>query len=585
MTDHGHSHSHPHDPADPGELGDLGQPLDRATDLSVPDAELKPHEVSRRQFLRGMGLLGVAVGVGGIAGPLVSPRPARAGTAEAEAGPRPYESHRPDPDRLRWLAGDHHMHTQYSSDARYRVADHVAHARRYGLDWMVITDHGRVAHEKVGIDRTFPDVVAARAASPDILVYQGLEWNIPGAEHGTVFLAPGRYEKDLLHAFERSFDGVVVYGSGATKSSPVQEAKAVEGVRWLADQVTAGRSAAALFLANHPARRGLDSPHEIRAWNDASRSIAVGMEGAPGHQAAGIARAAGGPEAARGYYDYAPGPESHAAYPLESYRTFGGFDWMTAKVGGLWDSLLAEGRPWWITANSDSHAVYLDTLVRGAGDGQFDNPTSPYFGAYGDPVDTGVPQSGNGDFWPGFYSRTVVGAEDRRYGSVMAAIAAGRMWVCHGDLIRSLDVRVTGDEQEGPEATFGGTALVRRGEDVEVEIRIRLNDEHNFGGLVPRLRRVDLIAGPITGPNPDTDAFSAPGARVVRSFEINRRSGMVEINHRFRHVDGPFYLRLRGTDGNASAPGSIEPRLDPLPIDPWSDLWFYTNPVFVQTVR
>ncbi|MFD1050973.1 hypothetical protein ACFQ1S_38320, partial [Kibdelosporangium lantanae] len=43
----------------------------------------------------------------------------------------------------------------------------------------------------------------------------------------------------------------------------------------------------------------------------------------------------------------------------------GGFDWMTATVGGLWDSLLAEGKPWWITANSDSHNVYADSAVRG----------------------------------------------------------------------------------------------------------------------------------------------------------------------------------------------------------------------------
>ena len=32
-----------------------------------------------------------------------------------------------------------------------------------------------------------------------------------------------------------------------------------------------------------------------------------------------------------------------------------GFDWMTATVGGMWDSLLAEGKPWWITTTSDGH--------------------------------------------------------------------------------------------------------------------------------------------------------------------------------------------------------------------------------------
>lgn len=45
------------------------------------------------------------------------------------------------------------------------------------------------------------------------------------------------------------------------------------------------------MLANHPARKGIDSPHEIRAWRDATsrgHQIAVGFEGAPGHQAGGL---------------------------------------------------------------------------------------------------------------------------------------------------------------------------------------------------------------------------------------------------------------------------------------------------------
>ena len=92
---------------------------------------------------------------------------------------------------LLWLAGDHHIHTQYSSDAQYRVIDQVRHANAYGLDWMVITDHGSVAHAKIGVDKVNPDIVAARAEVDDTLVFQGFEWNIPAAEHGTVFVHPG----------------------------------------------------------------------------------------------------------------------------------------------------------------------------------------------------------------------------------------------------------------------------------------------------------------------------------------------------------------------------------------------------------
>ena len=56
---------------------------------------------------------------------------------------------------------------------------------------------------------------------------------------------------------------------------------------------------------------------------------------------------------------------------------------MTATVGGLWDSLLAEGKPWWISANSDSHVNWNETSRRpdGSSQEQFDRD-----GRYMDPV-------------------------------------------------------------------------------------------------------------------------------------------------------------------------------------------------------
>lgn len=539
-------------------------------DLTIPDRDLRPLDLSRRQFLRRIGLLGVAA-AGAYAAALLP-----IGVfAEGEGGEKV------DSRKLLWLAGDHHTHTQYSVDARYKVSNHVLAAQRFGLDWLVITDHGRIAHEKVSIDRTLRDVIQARTQVRGMLTFQGLEWNIPAAEHGTVFFAPGVNEAEILHLFEKQFDGVVVYGSHATDNDPVLEAKAIEAIRWMRSQIDAGRTPAGLFLANHPSRRGLDSPHEFRNWIDADPRITIGMEGAPGHQAAAIAATAMGPEIARGFYDFSPTAQSFTGYPLESYRTFGGFDFMTAKVGGLWDSLLAEGRRFWITANSDSHAVYRDTIVRGPGSGQYDDPASPYFGAYGDPIDTGVPQSGNGDFWPGYYSRSVVGCRTRTYLGVIEGLGLGRIWVCHGDLIRALDVRAEGEE--GTAAILGGTARVRRGGSVQVEVTIRMSRKPNFNGDVPNLRRVDLIAGPVTGLGSNRDAMTAPATRVIRSWEVSRTDDQeFTLEHTFRRVDGPMYFRLRGTDGRFSAPGSIEPRLDPVPIDPWTDLWFYSNPVFIQ---
>lgn len=562
MGDHHHGHGGGHE--------DAGRHLPPHLDPSVPDKELRPSELSRRQFLRRLGLLGVAA-----AGAYVAAGLPVSAFAATTADPTIL------PENLLWLAGDHHTHTQYSIDARYKVSHHVGAASRFGLDWIVITDHGRDAHEKVSIDKTLVDVVRARADVPGILTFQGLEWNIPAAEHGTVFFAPGQNEAELLHEFEAGFDGVILYGTGASDNDPLKEQKAVEAITWIRRQIDAGRTPAGLFLANHPARRGLDSPHEFRSWIDAGPGISVGMEGAPGHQASSIAKANLGPEVARGYYDFSPTAQSFSGYPLESYRTFGGFDWITATVGGMWDSLLAEGRRYGITANSDSHAVYSDTMIRGAGTGQYDNPDSPYYGAYGDPIDTGIAQAGNGDFWPGYYSKTFVGSQNFSYLGVMEGLRLGRVWVCHGDLIKRLFVLAQG--LNVTPATLGGTAVVPVGGSVQVSIKIELNHSPNFNGDVPNLARVDLIAGPVTGPSGNADAMTAPQTTVVRSWDVSGNTNqVVELVHQFDGIQAPMYFRLRGTDGRAHAPGSIEPRLDPVPVDPWSDLWFYSNATFIE---
>jgi hypothetical protein len=563
---HGHPH-HDHDhqsgPAD----------LPPALDASIPDQELSPGDVSRRGFLRSAGLLGAgaaAIAAGGLSGGLGLPEAAQA-RGDREDGRR---------NGYLWLAGDHHIHTQYSNDAVYRVADHVRHANAYGLDWMVITDHGSVTHAKIGVEKVNPDIVAARTVVKDTLVFQGLEWNIPAAEHGTVFVHPGKNEVAVLKEFENAFDGSV---KSATDPTPTNEALAISGVNFLASAIAQRRVQDALFFANHPARKGIDSPHEIRNWRDAQPRIAVGFEGAPGHQATGIPAPAG-PGSGRGGYDNAPVAASFPGYPLESYRTWGGFDWMTATVGGLWDSLLAEGKPWWITANSDSHWVYGDTATRG--------PNSDFTknGSYNDAVYGGGINTGNTDFWPGFYSRTHVGAADFSYAAVMAGLRAGRIWVDHGGLISGLDVRVRAG---GNWTTLGGTLVARRGTPVTLTITIDLANGANWAQFVPKLARVDVIQGAVTGAVSDRDVFKTPQTKVVKSFEVNKSAGQVSFTYDLGRLDQPGYLRVRGTDGNRTAPGYLGAAVDPTgpamdvvgSADPWTDLWFYSNPIWVLPQR
>src|SRR4051794_22739747 len=83
-----------------------------ALDLSIPDSELSPSDVSRRGFLRGAGLLGA----GAAASVLATPAAAQA--HDHDHGPTGGGREK---GGFTWLAGDHHVHTQHSSDAMYRV--------------------------------------------------------------------------------------------------------------------------------------------------------------------------------------------------------------------------------------------------------------------------------------------------------------------------------------------------------------------------------------------------------------------------------------------------------------------------------
>ena len=548
-----------------------------AVDPQIPDSELSPSDLGRRGFLRRAGLMGATAAAGSVLGGALP-------AAADERGDRDDDSRG---GRYQWLAGDHHIHTQHSADGMFRVADHVQHASAYGLDWMVITDHGSVTHAKIGVEVVNPDIVKARGLFKDrTLVFQGLEWNIPAAEHGTIIVHPGRNEVAVLKDFENGFDGVV---NKWTATSPANEMHALEGLDFLATSVTTGRIDDAMFFANHPARKGLDSPHEIRGWRERQPRIALGMEGAPGHQAAGI-KAPFGPGSGRGFYDNAPDAQSFPGYPLESYITYGGFDWMTSTVGGLWDSLLAEGKPWWITANSDSHSIYLDDSVRGGATVAEQNAVFAATGRYPDPVhgNTGG-KTTNGDFWPGFYSRTHVGAERFGYAAVMDGLRAGRVYVDHGSLTDGLDVSVRPRGSRGPGSPLGSIRSARKGERLELVIAINPATQPNWAQFVPKLARVDVIRGSVTGASTDKDAMMAPDTRVVLQQDVTGVKGRIVVTYDLGRVEDPFYVRVRGTDGKRAGVGlrgaAVDPR-GPLAdvkgdADPWDDLWFYTNPIWV----
>jgi hypothetical protein len=454
-----------------------------------------------------------------------------------------------------WLAGDHHIHTRYSNDGQYLIQQQVAHAARYGLGWCVITDHGSEHHDKVALAQAYPDLLEARREHPEILVFQGVEWNIPAGEHGSVILPPTREEAQRIAEFEALYDSA----NRSRENTPANtEADAIAGVKYL--QSLTPRP---LFMANHPARRGLDSPHEMRAWAEAGPDVARGFEGAPGHQAATLTGSL------RGEYGNRPGKDAWPGYPEESYRTWGGYDWYVAKVGGLWDSLLGEGRPWYITADSDSHRHWDDRTI-------VDDSTF-FSKGYATPTDRKMEKNTNVDFYPGEYSKTWVFAARREPLAILDALRSGSMFTVLGDLIDRLELTARNSRRAVP---MGGTLLSERGEDITVTVRIRVPSRPNFGGLRPALHHIDLIAGDVLGPAADRDAMTNPTTKVVAQMpasEARREGDFLTFRYRFPQARQSFYVRVRGTNLNVDAP-----RMDTPNIYPWDNLWFYSNPIQVR---
>ncbi|OYW76795.1 MAG: phosphoesterase, partial [Asticcacaulis sp. 32-58-5] len=241
----------------------------------------------------------------------------------------------------------------------------------------------------------------------------------------------------------------------------------------------------------------------------------------PGHQGTSL-KVTDSPRK-RGYYVNSP--------------TYGGFDIMTATVGGVWDSFLGEGRRFWITATSDSHRNVED---------------------------------GGEDLWPGQYAKTYVWAAPDQ-ADIMDGLRHGRIFVTTGDLISELDMDIAG-------ANVGDTAQVKAGQVVTLKVRLRDPAGPNANSDQPELKRVDVIMGDITG-KADVKADSNPTTRVIKRFtaaDWTRDGEVITFTYSFK-AERDGYIRLRGTSTD-----ELEPQADALGENPWPDLWFYSNPIFIR---
>lgn len=445
-----------------------------------------------------------------------------------------------------WIAGDHHIHSRFSVtfnaetdslrtspitgiDAYYPIPMNALMARRFGLSWMVGTDHGGPNHSKVNLEKAYPELTLSRELVPEVIQFYGMELNSPGGDHSSLIIPHSDDEAQQLFLLESEFDRNEVFPIDPERNNESRMIQALE----LMDKL----EPKPIIIANHPSRSGekgfqygLYDPAELRKWNDTAPEVSVGMAGAPGHQASTLnPDNSSRPDKFRGGYS--------------QVLTMGGFDPMTARLGGFWDSMLGEGRRWWITANSDSHIHYTE---------------------------------GGADFWPGEFSKTYVYSE-KSYDAILNGIRSGRVFVTTGDLISLLDVSVQFGTNS---AQIGGFISVPTGSDIEIVINFIDPEQNNHYGENPSVARVDLITGKVTGRSINSDNDHNSSTHVLNRFYDNDwsiKDDYKSMAYNVKNVTESFYLRVRGTNTT---------QLEPLPDDkgenPWDDLWFYSNPIFIQ---
>jgi hypothetical protein len=516
-----------------------------------------------------------------------------------------------------WVAGDFHQHTTYT-DGSNSFKTVMYKNNEFGLDWWANSEHGGTfgtdARGPLTVagpfdvnggskwtdtsvypvnpiigggtsmwrwqslrDFAFLDTLEARE-SFDKPILQSYEWNVPGHEHCSLGLIKGQFAHEpsarAIAQFEYLFDASDKDTvNGAAQDWPVKDAvknavndhgKALEALAWL--QANYPRSSYAVIA--HPERKGRAAKggydvNDFRDFNNAAPDVAFGFESMPGHQK----------EAGRGGYG------SGAI----GGGTFGGVGAYAAAIGGLWDAMLGEGRHWWLFASSDFHATA-------------------------------------GDFWPGEYQKTYTYVADKHNPqAILNGLRSGNTFVVTGDLVNALDFHV---EQGERSATMGETLRLRaagerdrderpewffrlprkadRVEPVVVTIRFKSPAANNHGDRAV-VDHVDLIAGQFGVPAaPGTPAYTDatnPTAQVIKTFtkydwKIDRH-GWHEVRFALR-LEHDTYFRLRGTNLAPNTLNETDAAGNPLadalmggntPEKAWADLWFYSNPVFVQVKK
>jgi hypothetical protein len=511
-------------------------------------------------------------------------------------GDGPVGSNVPPLPSGRWIAGDLHTHTTQSADADVsQTLDKVLGKAftTFGLDWMAVSNHLRVStrDEKgtkldtsipmsVGAERyEIPRVQALQAAGTyaDKLIFSGFEWDMPTHDHIGIGLFQGTDKlttstkgmKEFEYLFTTRdpamFDAADVAAwkakYGETRYNKTAD-DALKAISWLKDNYPDTSYA----VINHPSRnKGSYTVDDFRRFNDIAPNIMFAIEGMVGNQM----------EPDRGGYTAAYTPENA---PL---RAYGGVDYVVAKVGGVWDALLGEGRRVWNLTDSDTHFK----IVNGNSSGYF----------------------------PGEYAKNYVfnaaqGAPAMK--DLLQGLRSGKMFSVYGDLINALDFNLASKDDR---KEMGGELKVASGEKVVVTIRFKTPAKNNYekpvdsgtaANVKPVVDHVDLIVGDV-GPKAaqGSAAYSVAtnaSAKVVKRFTSADwkvdADGYYTISYETTATKNQYY-RLRGTNLGTDVAGLTqggEPladqrtgttdntqRFNDINDRNYRSLWFYSNPVFV----
>lgn len=512
----------------------------------------------------------------------------------------------------KWLSGDFHQHTLYT-DGSTSFDFVMEKSNNYGLDWWANSEHGGSrnrdgkgdywdayspnpikgdvamsgGHQVMWRwqslrDYVFPDVVANRALYPTKKIFSGYEWNVPAHEHCSTAIVAD--DASAISVFEYQFDKsdtdksrtgeVTPYGTLAKTNKTHTDS--VAACQWMQEQLETSKIDNGWILFAHPERAGIGSSggydvNHFRDFNNAGADVCYGFEGAPGHQV----------NDGRGFGNSVSCDDKGQCTSKDFGGSYGGVGYYTAKVGGLWDALLGEGRRWFSFANSDYHTHYT---------------------------------KGGDDFYPGEYQKTWVYVIDQdgdgqySLNEIADGMRSGNAYFTHGDLINFLEFEAQNTNQK---VSMGGE-MDAQGviKNLKLKIRFKSPEANNCvvdGNYItscakPNVDHIDLIAGEITGmidpKSPDYTKATNPSAKVIATFDSKSwekdADGYNVIVYHIKDINTNMYFRLRGTNLAPNTPNETDKFGNPLAdalvtindkIDgaqeAWNDLWFYSNPIFV----